>query len=115
MKPVPNRRQYPRHTAPFSVKYTAKEGTYRDLIKDIGARGVFVCTRRKISRGRIINLQFPIFVFAKRLSLMGTVVRCDTSGFAVMLDEPIDEKIFNRGVRELTCAEDSLDSEDLKN
>jgi len=115
MNPVRNRRQYPRLKVPFSVKYTAKEGTYRDLIKDIGARGVFVCTRRKISKGRTINLQIPIFVFAKRLSLMGTVVRCDTSGFAVMLDEPIDEKIFNKGVRELTCAEDSLDSEDLKN
>ena len=48
MKTVPNRRRYPRHTALFSAKYTAKEGTHRDLIQDIGAGGVFVCTRRKI-------------------------------------------------------------------
>ena len=115
MNMVPNRRRHPRHTALFSVKYTAKEGTYRDLIKNIGAGGVFVCTRRKIIQGRTINLQLPIFAFGKRLSLMGAVVRCNAKGFAVMFDEPIDEQVFNQGNQELTCAEDSLDSEDLKN
>ncbi len=97
MKTAPNRRRYPRRTALFSAKYTAKEGTYRDLVKDIGPGGVFVCTRRKMVQGRTINLQIPILVFDKRLSLMGTVVRCDAAGFAVMFDKPIDEKIFNAG------------------
>ena len=46
---------------------------------------------------------------------MGTVVRCDAEGFAMMFDKPIDEKIFSAGDWGLTCAEDSLDSEDLKN
>jgi hypothetical protein len=115
MKTARNRRRHPRHTAQFSAKYTAKEGMYRDLVKDIGPGGVFVCTRRKMVQGRTINLQIPILVFDKRLSLMGTVVRCDAVGFAVMFDKPIDEKIFNAGDWGLTCAEDSLDSEDLKN
>ena len=115
MNTARNRRRHPRHKALFSAKYTAKEGTYRDLIKNIGAGGVFVCTRRKMVQGRTINLQIPILVFDKRLSLMGTVVRCDAVGFAVMFDKPIDEKIFNAGDWGLTCAEDSLDSEDLKN
>ena len=53
--------------------------------------------------------------FGKRLSLMGAVVRCNANGFAVMFDEPIDEKLFNQGDRGLKCAEGSLDSEDLKN
>jgi hypothetical protein len=115
MNRVANRRRYPRHSALFSAKYTAKEGTYRDLIKDIGAGGVFVCSRRKMIQGRTINLQVPIFAFGKRLSLMGTVLRCNATGFAIVFDEPIDEKIFNQGNRELTCAEDSSDSEKLKN
>jgi len=115
MNTVPNRRRFTRHSALFSAKYTAKEGTYRDLINDIGAGGVFVCTRRKIAQGRSINIQIPILAFKKRLSLMGTVVWCNSKGFAVMFDEPIDEKIFNRGDWGLICAEDPLDSEGLKN
>ena len=115
MNSVPNSRQYPRHTALFSSKYTVKEGTFRDLIKDVGAGGVFVSTRRKIVQGRPITIQFPVLAFKKRLSLMGTVVRCNAKGFAVMFDEPIDEKLFNEGDREPKCAEDSLVSEDLKN
>jgi hypothetical protein len=115
MNKGPDRRRHPRRALRFSVKYTAKEGTHRDLIKDIGAGGVFVCTRQKINRGRTINLQLPIFAFGKRLSLMGEVVRCNAKGFAVMFDEPIDEKIFNQYDRGLRCAEGSLDSEDVKN
>lgn len=115
MNNVPNRRRHPRRMALFSAKYTVKEGTYRDLIKDIGAAGVFVFSRQKINQGRTINLQIPIFVFGKRLSLMGAVVRCNAKGFAVMFDKPIDKKIFNQGARDLRCAEGSLDSEDLKN
>ncbi|WP_319404755.1 PilZ domain-containing protein [uncultured Desulfosarcina sp.] len=115
MNTVPNNRRYPRHMALFSSKYTVKEGTFRDLIKDIGAGGVFVSTRRKINQGRPINLQFPIFAFKKRFSLMGKVVRCNTTGFAVMFNEPIDEKLFNKDDRGPKCAEDSLVSEDLKN
>jgi hypothetical protein len=115
MKTARNRRRYPRHKAQFSAKYTAKEGTHRDLIQDIGAGGVFICTRQMIAQGRSINVQFPILVFDKRLSLMGRVVRCNATGFAVMFDTPIEEKLFNSGDWGSTCAEDSLDSEDLKN
>ena len=115
MNTARNRRRYPRHKALFSAKYTAKEGTYRDLIQDVCPGGVFVCTRRKIVQDRTINVQFPILVFNKRLSLMGKVVRCNATGFAVKFDKPIDEKIFNAGDWGVTCAEDSLDSEDLKN
>ncbi len=97
MKNEANRRQYPRHTALFSAKYTVKEGTFRDLVNNIGAGGVFVNTRRKINPGRSINLQFPIFAFKKRLSLMGTVIWCNSNGFAVMFDKSIEEKLSNEG------------------
>jgi len=115
MNTTPNNRQYHRHTALFSSKYTVKEGTFRDLIKDIGAGGVFISTRRHVDQGRPINLQFPILAFKKRFSLMGKVVRSNAKGFAVMFDEPMDEKLFNDGDRGPKCAEDSLVSEDLKN
>lgn len=96
MNIVPNRRQYDRHTAVFSAKYVIQAGRFRDLIKNISAGGIFISTRRKIKQDQPINLQLPIFAFKKWLSLMGTVVRCNSEGFAVKFDEAIDEKIFKK-------------------
>ena len=93
MNTVSNRRRYPRHTTQFSAKYRIKEGSFRDLIHNIGAGGVFVGTRRKIDQGQPINIQFPIFAFKKALSVMGTVVRCNSEGFAVVFNEAIQERI----------------------
>ena len=97
MNTVAHRREYPRYTAVFSTKYTVKGGTFRDLIINIGAGGVFVSSRRKINQGRPINIQFPIFAFGKRLSIMGTVVRCNSNGFAVMFNEAIEVKLLKEG------------------
>lgn len=97
MNNVAHRREYTRYTTLFSTKYTVKEGMFRDLIINIGAGGVFVSTRRKILQGRSINIQFPIFAFGKWLSVMGTVVRCDSKGFAVMFEEAIEVKILKEG------------------
>jgi hypothetical protein len=93
MKNIANRRQFLRHTARFSAKYRVKEGAFRDLVHNISAGGVFVSTRQKINHDQPINLQFPICAFKRMLSVMGTVVRCDSNGFAVMFDEAIEEKI----------------------
>ena len=97
MNTVAHRRQYPRYTAVFSTKYTTKEGRFRDLTRDVGAGGVFISTKRKIRQGRRINIQFPIFAFEKRLSLMGTVVRCESEGFAAVFEEAIEVKAFKDG------------------
>ena len=97
MNTVPHRREYPRYAAVFSTKYSAKEGKYRDLTRDVGAGGVFISTKRKIKQGRRINIQFPIFAFEKILSLMGTVVRCEPEGFAVRFEEAIDAGLFKDG------------------
>jgi len=97
MNTVPHRREYTRYSAVFSMKYSAKEGTFRDLTRDVGAGGVYISTNREIKQGRRINIQFPIFAFEKRLSLMGTVVRCEPEGFAVMFDGALNVRIFKDG------------------
>jgi PilZ domain len=94
MNPEPNRRQYLRHPAQFSAKYTVRQGTFRDLVRDICASGLFVSSRRKIEQGQPIEFQFPVFAFKRRLRVMGKVVRCHPSGFAVVFDQPIDAGIF---------------------
>ena len=97
MNTVPHRRQYQRYQAVFSAKCSAREGAFRDLVRDVGAGGVFISTKRKIKQGRRINVQFPIFAFEKRLSLIGTVVRCEPDGIAVKFEDAIDAKIFRDG------------------
>ena len=97
MNNVPHRRQYTRYTAVFSAKYTASEGKFRDLTRDVGAGGVFIRTQRKIKQGRRINVQFPVFAFEQRLSLMGTVLRCEPEGIAVIFEEAMDVALFKDG------------------
>ena len=97
MQTIPHRRQYPRFTAVFSTKYAVQEGKFRDLTRDVGAGGIFIRTTREIKHGQRVNIQFPIFAFDQRLSLMGSVVRCEPEGFAVMFEETMDVKLFKDG------------------
>ena len=45
----PNNRQYPRRTAYIIAEYIVIEGSFRDIIKNIGAGGLFIRTDRKIA------------------------------------------------------------------
>ena len=92
-----NRRRHPRHAALLSVKYSVKEGTFRDLIKDIGAQGVFIRSRRTIQPDQSITIRFPILAFEKSFQATGRVVRCDDEGFGVMFNSPIEEKVCRDG------------------
>ena len=97
MNAIPHRRQYPRYPAVFSAQCSCKEGKFRDLTRDIGAGGVFISTKRILKQGQRINVQFPIFAFEKRLSLQGTVVRCEPEGIAITFEEAIDVGLFKDG------------------
>ena len=94
---IKNRRQFPRRPAFIIADYTVREGTFRDIIKNIGARGVFISTWRKIAQGQPIELSFPVFEFDDPLKVRGTVVRSSVKGFAVMFDQPIDGLICKEG------------------
>ena len=94
---ITNRHEYPRRTAYIIAKYTTKEGTHRDLIKNIGAGGLFVKTSRRISLGQSITLEFPLFQFDKPIQVTGQVVRRDSDGFAVEFDEPLDDLVCEDG------------------
>ena len=93
MESIVNRRKYPRHLALFSAKYIVKSGTFRDVIGNVSAGGIYIHTRRTVARGQRITLRFPIVAFDQRPSILGTVVRCQDRGFAVMFDRPIEERI----------------------
>ena len=92
-----NQRQFPRRPAYIVAEYTVREGTFRDIIKNIGATGVFIGTWRKIAQGQPIELRFPVFEFDEELSVRGTVVRSSVKGFSVAFDAPIDGLICQEG------------------
>ena len=86
----PNRPRHSRRTAYIVAEYTVKEGTHRDVIKNIGADGLLIRTTRKIADGQSIKLEFPLFQFDNTVQVAGKVVRVDSDGFAVAFDERID-------------------------
>ena len=92
-----NQRRFPRRAAFIIAKYTTKEGTFRDIIKNIGATGVFISTSRGIAQGQSIELQFPVFKFDNLLTVKGTVVRNTQKGFSVVFDQPIEGLICKEG------------------
>ena len=92
-----NRRQHLRHRAFFSVKYTVKEGTFRDLITNIGTGGAFITTRRHVNLNQTISIRFPTFAFEKQFYAKGIVVRENSDGFAIRFNTPVDEKICQVG------------------
>ena len=92
-----NQRRFPRRAAFIIAEYTVKEGTFREIIKNIGATGVFINTWRRIAEGQSIELNFPVFEFENQLQVTGKVVRSSRKGFSVLFDQPIDGLICKEG------------------
>lgn len=92
-----NQRRFPRRAAFIVASYTVREGTFRDIIKNIGARGVFIGTWRRIDADQPVVLEFPVFDFDNTLRISGRVVRSGTRGFSVVFDKPIDGLICKEG------------------
>lgn len=97
MKYTPKRNTVPRRTSYIITEYTVTEGTFRDIIKNIAAGGLFVRTSRRIAVGQPITLQFPLFNFEQTIQVTGTVSRITQLGFAVTFDEQIDGLICKKG------------------
>ena len=92
-----NQRRFPRRTAYIIAKYTVKEGTFRDIIKNIGATGIFVNTSRTVAQGQTIDLEFPVFDFDNHIRVKGMVSRSSQKGFSVVFDQPIEGLICKEG------------------
>ncbi len=97
MKYTPKRNTSPRRTSYIIAEYTVKEGRFRDIIKNIGAGGLFVRTSRKVAVGQPITLQFPLFSFEQTIKVSGIVSRIDLIGFAVTFNEPINGLVCEEG------------------
>lgn len=97
MNPIPNNRQHPRLASYIIATYTVIEGSYRDVIKNIGAGGLSVRTHRKIAVGQPISIEFPLFEFENTIKISGRIVRRDQNGFAVTFSQPIHGLICKDG------------------
>jgi PilZ domain len=92
-----DQRIHPRRTSYIIVEYMVKEGSFRDIIRNIGADGMFVNTTRNIAEAQSIVLRFPLFEFDHLVEVNGQVTRCTTNGFAVTFDKPIPGLICKDG------------------
>ena len=97
MKPRNEQRQYPRRTSYIIAEYTTLEGTFRDIIKNIGAGGLFIKTYRSVAVGQPILVRFPLFNFDQTVEASGRVVRRDPDGIAVTFTEAIAGLICKEG------------------
>ena len=97
MKPENNQRRHSRRTSYIIVEYRVNEGSFRDIMKNIGARGIFISTSRKIAEGQPIILKFPLFEFEHQIQVTGQVVRVGPHGFSVEFDRPIEGLICKEG------------------
>jgi len=89
MDPRSEKRQYPRRQALYEAKYTIASGTYRDMIGNLSAGGIYIHSHRAIEDGQRISLRFPIVAFDRKPTVTGTVVRSQNRGFAVIFDSPV--------------------------
>ena len=93
----PDNREFLRRTSFIIAEYTVNEGTFRDIIKNISAGGLFVRTSRPISVGQDIKLSFPLFDFNQDVTVHGKIVKIDHTGFAVQFFKPIEELVSENG------------------
>jgi len=64
-------RNYQRRTSYIIAEYTVKEGVFRDIIKNIGAKGLFISTKRAIAQDQEIFVRFPLFQFEHEIEARG--------------------------------------------
>jgi Tfp pilus assembly protein PilZ len=66
-----SRRKYMRQASFIIAEYTVQEGTFRDVIKNLSAGGLFIKTHRKFRQGQPIILSFPLFKFDEIIEARG--------------------------------------------
>ena len=97
MNPITNKRQYPRRADFIVAKYTVLEGTFQDIVGNIGAGGMFIKTKRRIAVGQPILTDFPILELKNRIQVQGRVVRIDPNGIAVTFTKTVPRLIRKEG------------------
>ena len=88
---IENKREHPRKTCLESTLYATKKGVYEGVIKDIGAKGVFVATNEPIAVGEIITVAVPSSRNEKGIKLEGEIVWKDQYGIGVHFKRHLNE------------------------
>ena len=78
-------------------EYTVQEGTFRDVIKNLSAGGLFMKTDKKVKSNQPIIIKFPLLEFDQIIEVHGQIVRVEKSGFAVSFLNPIQVLISDDG------------------
>ena len=80
------KREHERKSFFETVDYTTASQTYRDFVKDISDKGVFIETSNPFSVGEKISMTFLLPEHKKRLKIQGEIVRIEEQGVGVKFE-----------------------------
>ena len=86
-------RKRPRTDCNIPADYSISEKTFKDLIKNISASGVYITSNHIHSIGREISMDFKLTGYTQSIRVFGKIVRSDAKGFAVEFYEEIKDLI----------------------
>ena len=92
-KQIDNKRKFTRRASFIITDYVVQEGTFRDVIKNLSAGGLYMRTDRKFRAGQPIILNFPLIQLDEIIEAHGKIVRVKNKGFAVNFLNPINELV----------------------
>ncbi|MBW2367511.1 MAG: PilZ domain-containing protein [Deltaproteobacteria bacterium] len=85
------KRKTQRTPSSIHVRYDVGGHAYEDLLRDIGAGGVFIRTRSVFSVGQSLELTFPLPGYQHFITVTGTVARTTAAGIGIKFDETMQE------------------------
>ena len=86
-------RKYPRKEVSIATAYVVQDNIYTDFIKNIGAGGVYITTKKSQSVGDEISMNFMLTGHKRPIRVFGKVVRLSTNGFAVKFIEALEDPL----------------------
>ena len=84
-------RKYPRKEVSIATAYVVQDNIYTDFIKNIGAGGVYITTKKSQSVGDEISMNFMLTGHKRPIRVFGTIIRSTPNGFAVKFYEKVEE------------------------
>lgn len=93
------RREHPRSGAYITVDLTSVNATFRGLIRNVSAAGVFVLTEEPLALGEAVSLAFPVPDSREMIRVSGVVTRLTEEGAGIRFESQLDALIRHRGVK----------------
>ncbi len=83
LKRGPEKRKHARRPCSAPIEYDIQDQTYRNLSRDISAKGIYIETWDPFSVGEELTLNIPLSDDQEYVKVEGKVVRTDNQGIGI--------------------------------